>query len=211
MGADARMFSPLAERLPEFDIRVPPWIPPGPCESLPTYARRLANTIDSADSCIIGGTSFGGMVALEMLGRVPARACLLIASCRSPSQTAANRALGRLALRTMPWLLTGAAQWLLRSAAPLAGRITGSGMRQLADGDRRFYRWAARAITEWQPTPPPADGPPIFHIHGSRDPLMPLRLARPDAVVEGAGHLLAMTHPDAVAGFIREKLEELDR
>ena len=43
---------------------------------------------------------------------------------------------------------------------------------------------------------------PICHIHGDRDRLIPLHRVRPDHVVPGAGHLLNLTHGEAVNAFL---------
>ena len=45
---------------------------------------------------------------------------------------------------------------------------------------------------------------PIHHVHGDRDRLIPIRLVHPDHVIAGAGHLLNMTHADAVNDFIAD-------
>ena len=54
-------------------------------ESLPDYAARMAATIKpSGDSpLVIGGVSFGGMLAYEMARHMKADAVVLIASCRT--------------------------------------------------------------------------------------------------------------------------------
>src|SRR5204862_359360 len=70
----------------------------------------------------------------------------------------------------------------------------------LAATPRPFIRWASRAIFSW---PGVAELPmPVLHIHGDRDRLIPLRRVKPDRVIRGAGHLLNLTHPDAVNDFI---------
>lgn len=43
---------------------------------------------------------------------------------------------------------------------------------------------------------------PIHHVHGDRDRLIPVHRVRPDRVIAGAGHLLNITHPEAVNDFI---------
>jgi pimeloyl-ACP methyl ester carboxylesterase len=43
---------------------------------------------------------------------------------------------------------------------------------------------------------------PVHHLHGDRDRLIPVHRVKPDHVVAGAGHLLNITHPDAVNDFI---------
>jgi hypothetical protein len=34
---------------------------------------------------------------------------------------------------------------------------------------------------------------PIYHVHGDRDRLIPVRRVNPDHVIAGAGHLLNLT------------------
>lgn len=43
---------------------------------------------------------------------------------------------------------------------------------------------------------------PIYHVHGDRDRLIPVHRVAPDRVIAGAGHLLNLTHADAVNEFI---------
>lgn len=43
---------------------------------------------------------------------------------------------------------------------------------------------------------------PIYHVHGDRDRLIPVRRVKPDRVIAAAGHLLNVTHADAVNDFI---------
>lgn len=70
----------------------------------------------------------------------------------------------------------------------------------LASTPLPFVRWACRAIIEW---PGVAEVPmPVRHIHGDRDRIIPLHRVNADRVVAGAGHLLTLTHPDAVNDFL---------
>src|SRR5687768_11148554 len=84
MGADERLFEPQREAFP--NLQVPVWIDPLPGESLRAYAVRMAHKVDPGCPCIVGGASFGGMVALEMAPLLQARACLLIGSVRSSEE-----------------------------------------------------------------------------------------------------------------------------
>src|SRR5687767_16026240 len=84
MGADERMFHELRPHLPE--LVVPDWIPPRRGESLRAYARRMAEHLGRDRPCYVGGTSFGGFLALEMLPFLNAKGCLLIGAVRSPAE-----------------------------------------------------------------------------------------------------------------------------
>ena len=81
LGADERQWEPQRQALGE--VFVPPWISPDHRETLPAYAHRLAATIPRERPIILGGSSFGGMLACEMAGPLHAEALILIGSCRS--------------------------------------------------------------------------------------------------------------------------------
>ena len=83
MASDERLFEPQLDAFP--NLRVQPWIAPLSGESLRAYAVRLAPMVDPGVPCIVGGASFGGVVALELAQHLPALACILIGSIRSPS------------------------------------------------------------------------------------------------------------------------------
>lgn len=56
---------------------------PDPADDLPAYAARVRDSIRLIGPCIVGGVSFGGMVACELAALTDCRAVILVASCRS--------------------------------------------------------------------------------------------------------------------------------
>jgi pimeloyl-ACP methyl ester carboxylesterase len=50
---------------------------------------------------------------------------------------------------------------------------------------------------------------PMLQIHGTNDWLVPIRLTNPDVRIEGAGHLLSLTHHEEVNELIRHFLDDL--
>jgi pimeloyl-ACP methyl ester carboxylesterase len=208
MGGDARMFQPQLAALP--CATVPAWIAPEPQESLPSFAARMARVVDPGGPCFVGGASFGGMVAVEMARHLEARACFLIGSVRTPAELPPRTHMYRWLART-----TGAHGLVVvpRAAAALdalASRwmspAVGSMVRQLADTDRKFFRWAALAVLQWEPSAAPSV--PVLQIHGDEDHMLPHRFTRPDMLVHGAGHLLSMSHGDEVIQFLRAGMEK---
>src|SRR4051812_46478101 len=84
MGADARMFEP--QRAVDAELEVPAWIAPLRRETLASYAKRMVETLDVSRPFVLGGASFGGMVAWEAAQHVPIdqlRGILLLSTCRS--------------------------------------------------------------------------------------------------------------------------------
>ena len=210
MGADERVVAPQREAFPQ--LIVPPWTPPQAREPLPDYAARFAREVDPGGPCFVGGASFGGFVAIEMARHLAnPRGVFLIGSCRSPAELPVRICALRKIRGVARWMpfeplcaLAGVAAIV---CAPLPASRTGSLLRQLADTDARFFRWACRAVLEWEQRSPPLDVP-VHHIHGRRDHVLPVGRTRADVIVEGAGHVLSLRHPHAVNEFLQSRMAQ---
>jgi len=203
MGGDVRMFVAQLAALP--NATVPAWVEPQRGEPLAAFATRMARAVDPGGPCFVGGASFGGMVAVGMAPHLQARACFLIGSIRSPRELPRRvrilRPLGRVAGRA-PELIPTIVKALRVAVSRRLAPATRSMLDQLAETDRRFFRWAAVAVLRWEPSPEPL-AVPVAQIHGDRDRILPHRLTRPDVLLRGAGHLISMTHAEAVNEFLR--------
>ncbi len=207
-GADYRFFDAQVAALPSVvAVRRPR---PQRDETLPEYARRVAREIDPGGPCLVGGHSFGGMLALEMTPHLQARACLLISTIRSPGEFPVRMRLFWPLARFTPWALAGLPPATVRLVLRIGGRRIPPRLRwlaqQFADTDGDFLKWAGLAINGWKASfdEPPV---PVVQLHGARDIILPARRTRPDVLVPDGGHLLPMTHAELVNDFLREQLE----
>lgn len=207
MGADARMFAHQRAAFPE--LVVPDWLPPRRGETLRQYAGRMAGSLDRGRPFFVGGASFGGFLALEMLPDLPsARGCFLIGAVRSPAElpwwVRMLRPV-RAVARVIPFRLAFAACGLLADAF---GRVLPRRMAEflrLGESlDPAFFAWAAEAVLTWgRDGPPPEPTVPVHHIHGRRDRVLPARFTTPDALVPDGGHVIALSNPAEVNAFVR--------
>lgn len=189
---------------------VPNWIAPLPKESLNSYARRLAQAVHPGRPCFIGGASFGGIIALEMIPHLDVLGCFLVGSVQSsrelPSSITNLRSIARLA-DVLPFeILQGMSRLFLLSCGE-DETLTKSLLQQMSVSDASFLRWACRAILEWDG---PATSPtcPIHHIHGEKDFVLPVKNTHPDHIIPGAGHALSISHPDEVTEFMKVRVQE---
>ena len=209
LRADERLFAPQIAALPWPSVVVK-WLDPVYGETLEGYSRRLAEAQSVANPLFLIGISLGGMVALEMSRWLRPEAVLLIASARSgqaihPFWRAAGRVMGWIPLR------------MFRLAVAVAGK-TSPILRELDDAQRdlcrrmsadvspRFVRWACGAVARWPGMETPQV--PVYHIHGDRDPIMPLHRVHPDRVIHGGGHMINLTHAGEVNAYLKEKIEQ---
>jgi pimeloyl-ACP methyl ester carboxylesterase len=213
MGADERLFAAQKAAFPQ--LTVPPWIKPIRGESLNDYALRFARQIDPGVPCYIGGASLGGFIAMAASQHVRGgKACFLIGSVKGPHELPRRiRALRTLA-RWLPWIPFGWLAPAVRWGMPVMGLAMRPSVRsmlqQLTDADAEFLRWACGAVLRWEPAKP-SRKVLVFHIHGERDHVLPVRHTRPDVVVPGAGHLVPLTHAREVNEFLGEVINRFEK
>jgi pimeloyl-ACP methyl ester carboxylesterase len=204
MAADVRLFESQLAVFPT--LRVPSWIDPLPGESLRSYAARFAKLIDPGVPCVVGGASFGGIVAREVTPHLYALGCVLIGSIRSPAELSWRwRALRPLALLG-PDSLGLTAGWAAR--LPPLGRRTARRLERLAAPRSAFMRWATCAVLRWQPNPA-SRRVPVYQIHGELDATLPAANSHADVIVPGGTHALTVFQPSAVNEYLRRTLDQL--
>jgi pimeloyl-ACP methyl ester carboxylesterase len=210
MGTDQRVYTIQRQEFPS--LIVPEWIEPKWKETLPDYAARMAASLISYGPCIVGGLSFGGMVALELTHHLPAIGCLLLSSIRSRKQLPCwAKWLGPGA-----FLLPRRTDRILSATGRATLAIGGSWLpisivnfcRHASKTESTMLPWACRAVVRWpEPTAPwPC---PVRQLHGGQDPILPARWTTPDDLIPEAGHLLPLTHPFAVNAWLRRQVDDL--
>lgn len=195
MGVDARLFEPQRE-LP-VPFTVPPWPVANSKDSVEEYADRFAAEVGPCDA--IGGVSFGGMMAQAMAERVGAKVVIGMATARNGKQIP-----GTIRFAKALTALVKGEHLELFGAIPDRFRPR---VMDLVRGARLdVVREGSRMLVTWKGAKPPC---PVRLIHGDRDVLIRASIVKPDRVVKGGGHLINLTHPKAVNGFILECLREV--
>jgi pimeloyl-ACP methyl ester carboxylesterase len=204
IGADYRLFTHI--RLPEgLEARHVHWIPPYKDETLPNYARRLADQIDTSEPFALIGFSLGGIMAVE-IGKIYPPVCTIIISSvplsanLPPYYLLADRLrLSKLASPTLMKLLASVYHMLT-----MRSRDNWKIMRKVIwSGDDRFISWAINAVLKWENALIPQ---PLVHIHGTGDPIFPINRTRPTYIIPKANHNLILSHPHIINGLLRDIL-----
>lgn len=205
LGVDRRTFGRL--RLPgHLTVRHLEWIEPVDGETLSQYALRLARGIDTTEDFALVGLSFGGMIATEISKVLTPRQVVLISSASTARELPGLYSfLGRLQLhKAAPYNLvkrpTPLTHWFLGARTPEEKQLVRA---ILKDTSPRFLRWAVNSILMWRNEERPVN---LYHIHGSADKVLPLRLVKADRVIQGAGHLVVFSHAELVSRIITEKV-----
>ncbi|WP_439559365.1 alpha/beta fold hydrolase [Dyadobacter sp.] len=191
LGADKRVFDKL-NLDDKIQVNHIQWIKPQRKETLAHYAERLIAQIDTTKPFKLVGLSFGGVIASEISRIVQPEQIVLISSTSVGIPVSAfNRGLIKFLL------LSPFAAPVLKSTNKYVYRYFGADTPELQallkaifhDTDSKFLKWALVRMSTWERKTKAAN---IFHIHGSADKLISIKLVQPDVVIEGAGHLMVM-------------------
>lgn len=191
------------------EIVAPDHIDPLPGESLAEYASRVADGLGIGPGDIVGGSSFGGMLAAQIAKTRDVAALVLLGTCIHRERLPMTHAWFERISRVIPNALMGVRymRWQLRyRLGPLTPEAEEIIFAMTRDFSIPHLRAFGRMIIEW-------DGVdhvdcPVLSIHGKRDRILPLRCADPDVVFHDAGHAFTLTHAqqtsDAIEAFINE-------
>lgn len=207
-GLDKRAFAPL--RLPEDRFALFDLIPALPDESLRDYALRMAKAMGAGPDDVVGGISFGGMLALEIAKALETRAVLLIASATHPRYIRKRFLLWSHLVPYAPDVLIRRVFALIPAVLSWQRMLSPPGQALLTDIMTRFPMDLLRSLPpkmrKWEGCPPAV---PLRQIHSEGDWVIRLNGSPPDlTVVKGRNHLLTVSHPEAVRKFLMDAYEE---
>ncbi|MFW5870382.1 MAG: alpha/beta hydrolase [Candidatus Sumerlaeota bacterium] len=197
IAADARMFEPQLRAFPF--LETPGWLEPERFESLERYCERLADSLDlDGEPLVIGGVSFGGMVAQVLAERLNAEATLLIATWR-PGEP---QTFGVPCLR---WIMHR--KFFLKRFEPMDDATRELLLQMLEEADWDFIRWAFGVMARFEL---PKAAPNVWRLHGLEDKvLLPPPEDEQCRLVEGAGQALSAVEAEKTNAFIGECLQSL--
>jgi hypothetical protein len=197
MGASSAMYNALKRRL-SFNVNFVNWPQYQGEKTYSEVAARIITENRIADGDVIGGSSLGGIVSLEIAKQIKPLATILLGSAMNPSEV----------------------QGLLRLLSPIA-EVTPISLLQLVAGkngnlvssmfsksDSKFIRAMCLYLPSWPGYSGPTDN--IYRLHGRKDHVIPCPSVGAD-VIENAGHLLVMTHVQETAKFLENVRSKLHR
>ena len=203
LGADRRAFNFL--QLSFCHPIFIDWPPHSTSDTLPSYAEKIFDIIND-EHAIVVGLSFGGMLATEIAKKHPQTRVILISSCKTYKEIP-----GYLRMwRYLP-LYKLYRHRLKKIASMLPSKILGvEGVEQkkiqmqiLRDSNPPFTRWAIGAILHWRNTIIPSN---VFHIHGTKDNLLPYKYVTADYTVQGGAHIMVMDKAAELSEILKQRI-----
>ncbi len=202
MGANENVFAAQLKAIP--NLTIVKWIAPNGSDTISSYAKRLALKYNPDRPCIIGGASFGGIIAQEMANYLPALACVLIGSIKSRNGTPWWFKLARplrASINLAPLSLLQASAAFSSEVPTIKGyKDTATILNQFSDSDRKLLRWSMKQVLQWKGR---FQSIKTYQIHGEYDPIFPVSKTKADRIVKDGGHVISVSHPNEVTDFLR--------
>jgi pimeloyl-ACP methyl ester carboxylesterase len=205
MGGDSRLFRLI--RIPEVESVTPDHIEPAYGEALTQYASRIADRLNIQAADVVGGVSFGGMLAAEIARQRPVAGLILLGSCLRPARLPWSYRWLEMLGPFIPDFVLGLRSWrpLVRwRFAPLSRDAETCLIEMAASYPTAQIRAFARMVISWAGIDNVAC--PVLSVHGDYDRIIPLKCAEPDVILKDAGHAFTLTHADDTVSAIREFL-----
>jgi pimeloyl-ACP methyl ester carboxylesterase len=235
IGADGRMFAPVADRLADA-ARVIAWDLPGyggkPLDgplTFPALAAALAADLDALgiERAILLGHSIGGMVVQELAATAPQRVRALILSATTAVFGSRDGSFQREFVQARLGPLD-AGQSMAQMAAEVAPRLVGSGaaaeaaptlVKLMSEVPEATFRAAVACLVTFNRRAElERVAVPTLLVAGEEDTNAPLKTMKrmaeaiPGArleVLSGIGHLAPLECPDRYADIVRQFLADL--
>lgn len=192
MGADERMYLQAWCRIDGFVVHS--WPQYAGEQSLTAVAQKLCIAHGIKDGDDLVGTSLGGMVACEITKLRKIARLFLVGSAQQKEE------INGLLQALHPLAQVAPISWLQFSAEKVPSELT----QMFSESDPAFIRAMCRAIFDWEGLGETTTK--VYRIHGRRDVVIPPP-RQADLLLEG-GHLIAMTHAEECAEFVRRNVED---
>ncbi len=206
LGADRRAFERI--QLPDaYTVHHLDWIKPEDGESLNDYAKRLAEGIDTTQPFAVVGLSMGGMIACIMTQFLSPQKTILISSigCNKEFPPLLKFARRTKAYKLLPrFIFQPKYLWPVQQLMGTRAKAYKGLIRDfIAQTDPQFMKWAIGAIVNWKDCDRPQA---IYHIHGNKDKMFPLKYTKPDVVIEKGSHFMVWMQAGAVSKALKAAL-----
>jgi pimeloyl-ACP methyl ester carboxylesterase len=207
LGADTRLYNNID--IPEgYDFTPIDWIEPHISDTLVIYAQKLIYQYDIKQGTILIGTSLGGMLAIEIAKKVNPAKVILISSIKTIDEAPWYFPVFRKlpVHKLLPMRMLTSMGFLIRIIfGSLNDNDTWLFNDMLQKNSPFFMKWAMGAVLQWDNKIIP---PNVYHIHGDKDLVFPIKTIKNATVVKGATHIMVFDRAKEINKWLKAILKK---
>jgi len=205
-GSDYRIYKYF--NFENFDTVHIEYIIPDENETMKSYAKRLAEQIDTSKRFSIIGVSLGGMLAVEMSEFLNPEEVIIISSAKNRNELPFRYKF----MRKVPLNNIFGGNFL-RSVAPFAQLIVEPDSKKerefcvsmLKGKNEIFMKRSVNMIINWERE---KNNTNVIHIHGDNDHTIPIRNVNDVTFeVKNGSHMMTLTKGEQIKNIVKEYLE----
>ncbi len=204
LGADERAFSKLI--IEGYQLHVIQWLKPLAKETIAQYAARMRETI-AEENPVLMGLSFGGIICTEIAKQITVKKIILISSVKSLHElprwmwVVAKLRLNKMVpLKRTSKFSTQIQNFFLGISTPEEKAIVAVSRKK---DNTEYIHWAVNEVINWKNS---WQHQAIFHIHGDKDKIFPVKRVNATYVIKNAGHFMIMNRAEEVSIYINQIL-----
>lgn len=205
-GGDGRLFDNLD--LSPFEVQIINYSDTIPVkgETLPEYAARIAQEIDTTENYALLGVSFGGMISVEISELLGTEKLFLVSSAKNRNELA-----GKLNFARKTKLHKVVSGKVSKGMGPLVRPLFEPSIRKnkdlfndmLKQKSHVYLKRAIHMMVEWERIENPTA---IVHIHGNKDNTLPISWVKDPIVIEGGTHMMTYFRADEIRDIVFEHI-----
>lgn len=207
MATDKKIFDRI--RLPSdtYQYEVIEWLPPEDNEPLIDYVKRMAKGIKHENPILVG-VSFGGVIVQEMAKLLPVQKTIIISSVKSRREFPRYMRFG--SFTKLYRLLTASGILSITDLGKLGWnekirRRLRKVQPYLNVRDEKYLTWAIKNMVEWNREVP---DPKVYHIHGTKDEVFPIRYIDKCRKIKKGTHAMILQKTPSVMEEVIKIIEE---
>lgn len=208
-GSDKRIFDRL-KLPPSYRAEVIEYGTPAENQTMASFAKEIANQIDTSRPYILLGHSLGGMLCVEMSEILSPVMTIIISSAKNrnefPYRFKVQRTLG-LYQHVPGSVMLAAAKFFQPLFERDRNKYPEIFTSMLAGKDATYMKRTVAMILAWDRI---SNTKHIYHIHGTNDHTLPLSgIVSPDYVIGNGSHMMILTRAEEVSEVVRNILAQL--
>lgn len=191
LAASAAIFERIVLPADIFETVLLEWEIPLEKETLPEYAKRIAQKIQHPNPVLIG-VSFGGILVQEMTRFIEARKVIIISSVKTNVEFPRRMKVAKTtkAYKLIPTNLVANVESLSKfSFGYKIDQRLKLYEKFLGVRDKRYLDWAVEQVILWERT---IADEKVVHIHGDDDDVFPIKQIQNCIVVKGGTHAMIL-------------------
>jgi esterase/lipase len=201
-GSDERVYKNLI--LPErYEIHHIKYTVPDKDDTMQSYAKKLAEQIDTTTEFIIIGFSLGGMLATELTELLNPQKTIIISSAKCRQELPGRyRMLKYFPMHHAfpPDVIKQGAKAAQPIVEPDRKKEKETFQAMLNDKDKIFMKRAINLIVSWDRE---TYNSKIVHIHGNNDHTLPDKNVNYDYLIDDGSHMMVLTRGEEISKILK--------